>query len=438
MQKLLTVESMHRLLYVYNGAVIFALMAFMCLTQERIISSMTARAFLESASTVPQPSDVICLTTTLTFLGLVTVGHFYRKTANRNAKYLLFAAEVIICMALMRALNLSYDGVVLLVAADLMFKHEGHRQEYTLLIALICLYFIANYNLAIFQPKTVSFEAYASYYNADAKAVILALKNTFYSLNIVVFVFYLVLLIKNTHEEKERIRLLNERLEEANQRLRAYAIEVEQMAETRERNRLAREIHDTLGHALTGIAAGLDACLMTLEVAPALTKQQLNKIRDAAKKGITDVRRSVKKLRPDDLERLPFQEALMEMTKNYSESSGMEITFDIFSWSDKLRQDQEDVIYRVLQESITNAKRHGHATKVKITIGGNENYLLIVIADNGQGCDEVKQGFGLKHMCERLELLHGTIHYWSDEGFIVEAMIPLNREASYDKNSDSR
>ena len=177
---------------------------------------------------------------------------------------------------------------------------------------------------------------------------------------------------------------------------------------------------------------------MTLEVAPELTKQQLNKIRAAAKKGITDVRRSVKKLRPDDLERLPFQEALMEMTKNYSESSGMEITFDIFSWSEHLRQDQEDVIYRVLQECITNAKRHGHATKVKITIGGNENYLLIVIADNGQGCDEVKQGFGLKHMRERLELLRGTIHYWSDEGFIVEAMIPLNREAEHDKNSDSR
>ena len=126
------------------------------------------------------------------------------------------------------------------------------------------------------------------------------------------------------------------------------------------------------------------------------------------------------------------------MTKNYSESSGMEITFDIFSWSDNLRQDQEDVIYRVLQESITNANRHGHATKVKITIGGDEKYLIIVIADNGDGCEDVQQGFGLRHMRERLELLHGTVHYWSDAGFIVEAMIPLNREEkNHDKNFDS-
>lgn len=432
-----TVKGMHRLLYIYNGLVTFILMMFMCLTQERINNSMTARAFLELAGAVPQSSIFIFCTTILAFLTFVLIGHFYRQSQSRHMRYCLFAAQVVLCMLLMRILNLSYDGIVLLVVADLMYRYEGHRQEYTLLIAMICLYFIANYNVAIFQTKIVSFEAYASYYNADAAAVLLAIKNTFYSLNIVCFVFYLVLLVKSKHEEKERIRLLNEKLEEANQRLRAYAIEVEQMAETRERNRLAREIHDTLGHALTGIAAGLDACIMTLEVAPELTKKQLNKIRDTAKKGITDVRRSVKKLRPDDLERLPFQEALMEMTKNYSESSGMEITFDIFSWSNNLRQDQEDVIYRVLQESITNSKRHGHATKVKITIGGNEKYLLIVIADNGQGCEDVKQGFGLKHMRERLELLHGTVHYWSDEGFIVEAMIPLNREVDHDKSTDS-
>ncbi len=432
-----TIKGMHRLLYIYNGLVTFILMMFMCLTQERINNSMTARAFLELAGAVPQSSIFIFCTTILAFLTFVLIGHFYRQSQSRHMRYCLFAAQVVLCMLLMRILNLSYDGIVLLVVADLMYRYEGHRQEYTLLIAMICLYFIANYNVAIFQTKIVSFEAYASYYNADAAAVLLAIKNTFYSLNIVCFVFYLVLLVKSKHEEKERIRLLNEKLEEANQRLRAYAIEVEQMAETRERNRLAREIHDTLGHALTGIAAGLDACIMTLEVAPELTKKQLNKIRDTAKKGITDVRRSVKKLRPDDLERLPFQEALMEMTKNYSESSGMEITFDIFSWSNNLRQDQEDVIYRVLQESITNSKRHGHATKVKITIGGNEKYLLIVIADNGQGCEDVKQGFGLKHMRERLELLHGTVHYWSDEGFIVEAMIPLNREVDHDKSTDS-
>ena len=97
-----------------------------------------------------------------------------------------------------------------------MYKYEGHQQEYTLLVAIICLYFIANYNMAIFQTKIILFEAYAPYYNAEAKAVILVLRNTFDLINIVFFVFYLVLLVKNKHEEKERIRLLNEKLEEVN------------------------------------------------------------------------------------------------------------------------------------------------------------------------------------------------------------------------------
>ena len=175
MKTFLTVTEMHRLLYGYNGFVILVLMIFMCLTQERINQAMTARAFLEAAGAVPESSTVIFLTTTAAFALFILVGHFYRKSTRRHVRYLLFATEIIICMFLMRFLNLSYDGVVLLVVADLMYKYEGHRQEYTLLVAMICLYFIANYNMAIFQTKIISFEAYASYYNADAKAVILAL-----------------------------------------------------------------------------------------------------------------------------------------------------------------------------------------------------------------------------------------------------------------------
>lgn len=198
------------------------------------------------------------------------------------------------------------------------------------------------------------------------------------------------------------------------------------MAETRERNRLAREIHDTLGHALTGITAGLDACMVTLESAPEFTRTQLARIRDTAQKGITDVRRSMKKLRPDAMEKMPFQEAIAAMTSDYAEASGMEITLDVQKWPADLREDQEDVIYRVLQESLTNAHRHGQARHVCITIGENGGILSICIADDGVGCAEVTPGFGLRHMQERLYLLHGTAKYRSGDGFTVDVTIPLS------------
>ena len=94
----------------------------------------------------------------------------------------------------------------------------------------------------------------------------------------------------------------NDELKYVNMQLSEYAKESEKMAETKERNRLAREIHDTLGHSLTGIITGIEACTTLMDVAPEATKEQLKAIAEVARQGITDVRRSVKALRPDALE----------------------------------------------------------------------------------------------------------------------------------------
>ena len=174
------------------------------------------------------------------------------------------------------------------------------------------LYFMANYNPAIFQLKVI---------------------------------------VKNRHEEKERIRLLNEQLAVANEKLRLYAIESEQVAEIRERNRLARETHDTLGHALTGITAGLDTCVLLIDTAPEFAKQQLSRIRETARRGIVDVRRSIKKLRPDDLEKLPFKEAITNMIMGFAAASGVDVNFRFVGLPNELRADQQEVLYRVVQES---------------------------------------------------------------------------------------
>ena len=116
------------------------------------------------------------------------------------------------------------------------------------------------------------------------------------------------------------------------------------------------------------------------------------------------------------------------MTEEFAASSGMDIHFTVVGWPESLREDQEEVIYRVVQEGITNANRHGRAKTVNLTIGCSEGKLRIIIADDGTGCENVKQGFGLRHMKERLELLHGSLNFWNDAGFIVEAEIPMNQE----------
>ena len=152
--------------------------------------------------------------------------------------------------------------------------------------------------------------------------------------------------------------------------------------------------------------------------------------------GIVDVRRSVKKLRPDDLEKMPLQQAVKKVIAEFSASSGVEIHLVELGWPEKLREDEEEVIYRIVQEGITNARRHGKATKVTVTCGTEPGRFYIMIADNGKGCDNPKQGFGLRHMEERLELLHGRLRYWSDKGFTLEATIPMGKNVM-DNNGEA-
>ena len=90
-----------------------------------------------------------------------------------------------------------------------------------------------------------------------------------------------------------------------------------------------------------------------------------------------------------------------------------------------LDQDEEDVLYRIVQESITNAIRHGNATHIDVRIEREDNDLRIRIADNGKGCDDIQSGFGLHHMQERIDMLKGTLSYSGKDGFVIEAVVPV-------------
>ena len=430
----------HRTLLVYNALVVFLLAGFMSVTQQKIITSMGARAFLENLPAMPLSPAWGLVLPLVALVLLWAAGHLYRQDAlPRAMHWLCLAVEIAACLACMRSLNLAYDGVVLLVVADLMHRYEGRNQGYLLIGAMLVLYALADYSLAAFGVRAVPFDAYTGYYEEPVRALLTALRTMFASLNLVLFVGYLVVILKGSHAERQRIANLNAQLNDANVRLRAYAIEAERTAETRERNRLAREIHDTLGHALTGIAAGLDACIVMVDTAPDFTKQQLVKIRETALRGIKDVRRSVKKLRPDDLEQMPLRDALAHMTMEFMAATGMDIRMNIQKLPEHLREDEEEVVYRVVQEGITNANRHGHAARQTITITVEQGKIYLLLYDDGEGAPvdargRVKEGFGLKHMKERVGLLHGTVDYESGQtygtrGFSLTVIIPERKDA---------
>lgn len=341
-------------------------------------------------------------------------------------------AELGVAFFLSYVMNFSYTGIVLLIIADTMSYFSDMKRR-LLLVASVCIvYLLLDYDLLSVRYPIISIEVCWEYYQRDIQSLLLGIRNVLSSLNTLAFIIYAIVLILAEVKEKERVLGLNERLHAANQELKEvnrkleeYARESEKAAETRERNRLAREIHDTLGHSLTGIITGIDACVMLVDIAPEATREQLKAIANVARQGVKDVRRSVKALRPDALETLDLKHALIQMMEETKRSTGVDVQYEIRTGLKHLDRDEEDVVYRIVQESITNAIRHGKADRVQVRIDRSFNMLKIHLKDNGVGCSNIQKGFGLHHMEERLSMLHGLLSYHGDDGFVVDAEIPI-------------
>lgn len=419
--------------YILNFGVVFLVAGTMAYSIFAIVEAMEAEAFLNLIRVRPWKPWTMLVMAILCYLCMVLfscLGQLWEKRS-KLIKRTVLAAEIVFCIASIVAMNMNYNGLVLIVVTDMVRGQKGSRQKVVLGIALVGLYTVVNYNLMSGYFNMIAWEDFLTYYTASTRAFLRGMLSIFNSLNLVLFILYMTMLIQGEYRERERIQQLNDELEQANRKLKEYAAEAEKNAEVRERNRLAREIHDTLGHALTGIVAGIDACMTMIDISTEATKKQLEKIGEVARQGITDVRRSVKKLRPDMLEKMELEEAIMKMLEDTAAASGAKIFFHHAVKPFRFHEDEEEVIYRVVQEATTNAIRHGHADWIQIQITKAEQWLTILVEDNGIGCASVEEGFGLKHMQERLSLLDGSLSYHGEHGFSLTARIPIRWGEEY-------
>jgi Signal transduction histidine kinase len=426
--------SIYSFMCFWNLIILLFLSGIMIHASYFICARGNAREFLNQVSVMPNSlwgSALLAISSYLVLIAVLFCKQI-RPQKRSNVRLLICAAEVVLAVIVFMALNMSYNGVLLLVIVDLVTEIQDQKKRLVLLAASLILYIFADYNLISLKIRMVSFQQYLIYYTASLQNLLLGIRSVLTSINFIQFVLCILILIRFQQQETTRIRTLNEQLNSANDqlkqmnvRLRDYAINAEKITEIRERNRLAREIHDTIGHALTGITAGIDACIAMIDVSPENTKQQLARISDVARQGITDVRRSVNQLRPDVLESLPLEEALRKMIWEISTATQTEILFDNHFGPLKFSPDEEDAVYRVIQEGITNSIRHGKATQIFITITRKEKWLMLTVHDTGIGCKTIKKGFGLQHILERVDLLGGEVSYDGSDGFTVVAKIPI-------------
>lgn len=338
--------------------------------------------------------------------------------------------EIAAALVVIFALHMAYNSLLLLVLIDMVEAQKG-RARSAILLSGTALYVLTSMNVVRDRLGIIPFENYLSYYNDLTAGFIRDVLMLMTALNLVGFLTTMVLLLTRKTAENERINHLNDQLTAMNDQLRDYAEASVRMAETRERNRLAREIHDTLGHALTGIASAADACGLMVGASPEAAKKLLLEIGDTARQGITDVRRSVNALRPDALEHKALEEALRAMASHISRTTEAEVSLTLPDEKLVLSADEEETVYRIVQECITNSIRHGKASRIQVELTLESRRLTVSVADNGEGMPSGgSEGFGLIHMRERLDMLGGSLSYDGSGGFSLRAVIPVRENGT--------
>lgn len=399
-----------------------------------IIANKLSRDFLSSLNYIPENPGLIFFETLILFSCVIVLMNFFdHRVKEYPFENLLFLSiETILGFFIMKSLYFSYNGIIYLIFCDALFRFKENKYVKWLTIPLSLLLIISNYNFFSTLFPLVNADAYFEVYTSTTRGLLQVGINFLDIINLLFFILFLMIYIANEVQENERMTQELIMVHQVNHELENYAAVSEKIAEDKERKRIAREIHDTLGHALTGIAAGVDACIAMIDINPEATKKQLMVISKVVRQGIVDVRNSLNKLRPGALEQHGFKGAIENMIEEFTSVSDLTISLDYRLDKVDFENTKEDILFRVIQESVTNAVRHGDATHIDISLYIEDNTLYLKIQDNGQGCEEIHYGFGLKQMKERLGMINGKVAYDGHHGFLTIVTIPLQEGELYD------
>lgn len=247
-------------------------------------------------------------------------------------------------------------------------------------------------------------------------------------------IFLLLVRLKEEEERKiqaqqlyDSLREKDEELKRLNKELEVHVNTIEEIAVLRERNRISREIHDSVGHALATIIIQLGAIEKIAKVNGAEASKMAINLGDFAKESMERVRTAVRDMKPREFEEYEGIIAVSEMIKNFEKLTGIEVSLRISDKLWSLNSDQTMVIYRVIQEFLSNSLKHGKATKVKVLLNFLEGGLRVYLKDNGVGCSQVVSNVGLRSIKERAAVWGGTVEYFSEEGKGFELIVNIDK-----------
>lgn len=227
---------------------------------------------------------------------------------------------------------------------------------------------------------------------------------------------------KNRFDEERRLRY---ELELTRVKLLNSSKDIVHLTEVSERNRIAREIHDNVGHGIAGI-------LIQLQAANKLFNRDEQKSQEILKKSIENLSVALTQLR-DTVHNIKPKETLgVEYFKSVINNFGFcPVDFKFYGDFGLLASSQLEILGSIFKEALTNAAKHSKATRVDTTISINEKYARLYIKDNGIGCEKFREGLGIISMRERVQNIGGTISISSNDGFLIVCLIPMDNQEGW-------
>jgi signal transduction histidine kinase len=231
-------------------------------------------------------------------------------------------------------------------------------------------------------------------------------------------------LVAIQHTQRRELILANIRLSEHTQTL-------ERLATSRERNRLARELHDTLAHTLSGQAVNLEAIKLMIPAAHKEVHTMLDQSLQNTRAGLAETRRALKALRSQQLDDLGLEIAIKNLANDAASRGDFSVQTEIAPDLPEITPDIEQSIYRITQETLENIIRHANAKRVEINLDHDIQSLMLSISDDGRGFDqnnaENSDKLGIQGMRERAAILRGelTILSGPGNGTTIHLSIPL-------------
>lgn len=292
--------------------------------------------------------------------------------------------------------------LVLLLRSCLIFRHSG--QVIVLGLAML------SYGSLLLARPIVPDKFIAMVWESRVSNILL------FSLTLV-FALLLINALIVERQSREQLETTHKQLETTLEQLRHYALRIEDQATLQERNRIAREIHDGLGHTLAAQTIQMNNALVFWQSDHDRALAFLKQAKQLGSDALLEIRKSVSVLRSNPLKERSLDGAIDSLLQNFQQMTGIAVSHSI-AVPIPLAPDANTALYRIVQESLTNIHKHAKATQVSVRLHQHAGQTRLSIDDNGNGFDPTQNttGFGLQGMRERAIALGGQFRIASQPG----------------------